>query len=809
MRNHDMTEVGGQRARRRRILGSTALALSLGCAMLAPGQARAQETPPPPAAEEEAQQSTSGGVNDIIVTARRRAENLQDTPIAITAFGGDALAELQVVNVAEVGRFTPNVSMEPVANISGSSASITTFIRGVGQTDFNITIDPGVGIYYDGVYVARMAGALLDLGDIESIQILRGPQGTLFGKNTIGGAVLITPNAPSDELEGSVELTAGEFNRLDARAMLNLPLADGLAVRVSGGIQTRDGYVRRLLDGGMQGNRNSVGARIALRGEITDNLTATLAFDVNRRREQSAAQTLVRISEGILPGVGGFQSFLFNKVLQAPQCGPPGVPAPVTNPNCFTSRWLTNDIDETWAGARNNSDFDLWGTNLTLEWDVGPFEIKSITAYRDMEAHFTFDFDGTPLPIAASTNNITQDQLSQELQFTGTLFNDRLNWTAGLFYLRETAVDHNELAFAFSDFISGGDIENESYAAYTQFTFDITDRLSITPGLRYTDETKTFDPSRQRILVDRTGGLLLMLSRCFVSRTPVIPPNPFCVPDPLYNPQGDQILPAVPFTTEAQELTPSLSIDYDFTDDILGYASYSRGFKSGGFSQRILPPEPAAPAFDPEFVESYEVGLKTRLFDRRLRLNVAGFYMDYTNLQIVVNEGIAPKVRNAGTARIQGVELEAEAVLTNWLRLSGGVGYIDAQYTQLSPTAAPVNLNSRFPNVPEWTASAAASIDFMNNENGTLTLHGDWSYRSSHFKDAVNSPDLFQPGYHVFGASLTYRDPGENFWLTGGVTNIGDERYLLGGYQDLAQASAVTANYSRPREWFLTAGYRF
>lgn len=764
-------------------------------------------------------QDSSGGLSVIVVTARKREENLQETPISVTAFGAEALEQRQADTIGDVGRFAPNVSLDPVANISGSSASITTFIRGVGQTDFNITVDPGVGLYYDGVYVARTAGALLDLGDVQSIQILRGPQGTLFGKNTIGGAVIINSEQPSNYFELEGEIATGRFNRFDARGMINVPVSDRVAVRAVVGLRTRDGYQTRLSDGERQGNVDSLGGRIAIRAELTDNFTAALSFDANRRREESSANTLLEVSEGFdVIGMaggfpvtnGGFQNFFWNKVLQAPNCGPVGTPAPATD-NCYGPHWFTTDIDETWATNRNLSDFDLWGTNLTLDWDLGALSVKSITAYRETEAHFSFDFDGSPIPLGESFNNINQEQFSQELQFTGELFDDVVRYTAGLYYLKEKAVDDNLLTFAFADFVSGGAVDNDSYAAYLQATIQVTDRLSITPGIRYTDETKRFDPSRQRITDDRTGGALLLLSRCFVRQVPVIPPDPVACPTPdtTLNPLGDQILPAVEVETRAKEWTPAFSLDYQITDDTLFYASYSKGFKSGGFTQRIFPPEPAATPFAPEFVESYEVGLKNELFDRRLRLNIAAFQSDYTDIQIVVNEGIAPKVRNAGRARIRGFELEAQAQLADFLTVQGGLGYLDAYYREVSPTAAPVTVNSRFPNVPEWTASASFDAEVFSGDHGTLNLHGDWTYKSGHFKDAVNTATLYQEGYSVFGANFTYELPDDHWTLSAGVTNLTNERYLLGGYSDLQQTGATTGTYSRPREWFLKLRYRY
>lgn len=811
-------------------------ATMVGLACAYPLAAQAQDAPATAAQTEE---PSGQGLGEIIVTARKRNENLQDTPVAITAMTGAMLEEKQIVNVSEVAKFAPNVNIQPVANISGSSASITAFIRGVGQTDFNITVDPGVGVYVDGVYVARSVGALLDMADVSSVQILRGPQGTLFGKNTIGGAIVVNSVEPQDEFDLKLEATTGRFNRADFKGIINVPLSDNLAMRAVASYETRDGYQRRLFDGGRQGDKDSFGGRVAFKWEPAPDFTVNLSADLNIRREASAASTLLQLFESpdllqIVNLNGRFvpfpsSTFSWNKLQGgAGVCGAPGQLAPVNDPRCATAQWVTGDIDTTWAGGNNQSDFDLWGTNLTLEYDFGDLSVKSITAYRDQKALFEYDFDATPHPYLQLTNDIDLWQASQELQLTGSLLNDALKFVVGGYYLKEKGQDKNTLLFGFSDFFSGGAIDNDSYAGYLQFTYKITDRLSITPGIRYTDETKRFDPSLQTINRDYTAGLplpypngvFIAFSQCLVGQpVPLIvtdPSSPLfgfplpggCTPTAV-NPGGNHILPTVVVEAKAKEWTPAISVDYKFTDDILGYASYSKGFKNGGFSQRIFPAEQVTPSFTPEFVESYEVGLKTELFDRRLRLNLAAFMSDYSDIQIVVNEGIAPKVRNAGTARIKGFEVEGEAAPADWLRLSFGVGYLDAYYKTIDAGAFPVSVNSKFAFVPEWTASASFNADVYEGDVGKLTLRGDWSYQSETFKDAVNSPQLRQPDYSVFGASASFTEPSEHFTLTAGVTNLGDERYIQGGYVDPFVAGTALASYSRPREWFLKLAYKY
>ena len=791
------------------------------------------------------------------MTARKRSENLQETPVAITAMNAEMLEAREVNNVAQVAKFAPNVNMSPVANISGSSATITSFIRGVGQTDFNITVDPGVGVYVDGVYVARSVGALLDMTDIADVQILRGPQGTLFGKNTIGGAIVLNSVQPQHEFDLKLEAATGRFNRADFKGMINVPLSDNLAMRAVASYETRDGYQKRLFDGGRQGNKDSFGGRIAFKWEPTDKLTVSLSGDINIRREEQTAISLLELQDSNVPlrfvdipnsatTPGGpnrqiaapSSMYFWNKIrVTDGSCGAPwggfGVPgtlAPTGNPACASTRWITGDIDTTWAGGVNRSDFDLWGTNLTLDYDFGDFSLKSISAYRDQSSHMEYDFDGTPHTILRIASDIDVWQASQELQFTGSLMDGQVKFVLGGYYLKEKGTDYTPMEFGFAQFFTGGDIDNDSYASYLQATFKVTDRFSITPGIRYTNETKRFDPSVQTIFNDRSQldpvlasvypqGAFVAFSQCLVGQAnpaanlfPSGPlagfPLPNCTPSAT-NPGGNHTMPAIEVSAKAKEWTPAISADYKITDNSLIYASYSKGFKNGGFSQRIFPAEIATPSFTPEFVESYEIGLKNELFNRRLRLNIAAFLSDYSDMQITVNEGIAPKVRNAGAGRIKGFEIEGEAAPIEQVRVNFGVGYLDAYYTKIDPSAAPVTLDSKFAFVPKWTASAAINADVYEGSMGKLTLRGDWSYQSGTFKDAVNSPQLFQPAYSVFGTSASFTDRSEHFTLTAGVTNLTDKRYLQGGYVDLNVGGAATASFSRPREWFLKLAYKY
>lgn len=739
-------------------------------------------------AQQQSRADSGPALEEIVVTARKREENLQDTPVSVSAFSGAALAERQVVNVADVGNFTPNLIIDSASALGGSSSTISAFIRGVGQSDFNLTIDPGVGLYLDGVYISRSVGSLLDTVDLERVEVLRGPQGTLFGKNTIGGAIVLTSRQPDDEFAGQLEAVTGSYGRHDLRAALNVPLGDRLAMRVTGSTQNRNGYYRRLQDGDRMGNRSSVSGRFQLAWEATDTLTVSLSLDGTRVREEGKPLTLIAVNP--VADFAGFWNFAVNGATCFTP--PSGLPVP-NHPACYNSQWITANRRATNTTGANFSNLDLWGSSLTVDWQLGQVNFKSITAYRDLESAFFQDYDGSPLPIGETGNDYSQTQFSQEFQFSGTALDDRLKWLLGLYYLNEKGKDINSLTFSVADFISGGKVRNDSYAAFTQLGFAITDRLNLTLGARYTRETKRFTPD-QFIVIDRTGGTILALSQLFI---------------PVGNPNGNLILPTAQASIKDNEFTPAISLDYQVNEDVLVYASYSKGFKSGGFTQRVFPPEAVVPDFGPERVTAYEAGVKSELFDRRLRLNLAAFQSDYNGLQIIVNEGVAPKVRNAGKARIRGFELEAEAVLSEAVRMSAGVGYTDAEYLRVNPTAVGITAANKFGNVPAWTATAGVSADLFRIGEGQISSRVDWSYRSSHFKDAINTPEIRQSAYSLVNASLSYRSEDDGWGLTAGVTNLFDKDYLVSGYNDLTTIGVVTGTFARPREWFINASIGF
>jgi len=710
-------------------------------------------------------------LEEIVVTARKREESLQDTPIAVSAFTGDNMEARGSFTIADVEKYAPNVTFQNNPGFSGASNSATVYIRGIGQKDFVPTVEPGVGLYMDGVYVARSVGSVLNLADIAQVEILRGPQGTLFGRNTIGGAVSVTLKQPEEEFGGSVELLIGEDDRVQTRGVLNVPLTDNLYSRYSVFTHNRDGYVERL-DGKDLGDDEEIGARAAFLWRVSDSFDASFAVDYSHSRENGPPLSHL----GFLYDPTAV-TFLHNAI--TPGCGAPsGDP---TNPACINDAQYNLGKDRTAGTSPSFSKLDLFGATLTLDWRVSEdLQIKSITAYRDVDSEFAREIDKTPLPVNSVFDDITQDQFSQEIQFLGESFDGRLNWIAGLYYFTESANNLNNVFLPMLSFRSGGDVDNESLAVFTQGTYDLTEKLSMTLGLRYTEDKKEFTPDQ------------------FITSAA-----------PFYGiPVGLPLLPSKTAEQTFEEVTPMVNFAYQWNDDFMTYVSYSEGYKSGGFTQRVFPPLPEIPSFDPEYVKVYEVGFKYENLEQGFRLNSAIFYSDYSDLQVQTFIGIAPITQNAAEASITGIEVEfVYTPVETWL-LEGSIGWIDAEFDEVGTTVTEITQSSKFERVPELTASLGLSKEISTEEYGVFSPRIDWSYRDKFFNDALNTPIIEQKAYRVVNTNVRWEAPNNQLSVTVGIDNLLDEDYMISGVFGVAQGTAEGV-FDRGRTWYLRANYSF
>ncbi|MGI9296128.1 MAG: TonB-dependent receptor [Pseudomonadales bacterium] len=755
-------------------------------------------------------------LEETVVTARKREESLQDAPLAVSAYTGDSLEYRGASNIGDIAEFTPNLTFQNNPSFGGSSNAAAVYIRGVGQKEFLPTTEPGVGIYVDGVYVARSVGAILDLIDVERVEVLRGPQGTLFGRNTIGGAVSLTSKKPADLFGVKTEVKLGTDSRQDFKGSVNVPLTDNLRSSLSFASFNQDGYLTRE-DGVELGDDSTISGRVALNWTPVDSLEVNFSADYTEDDENGPAMSLIGISGTVLsPNTPPFAT-IFN-VLQTLGAGGPEAPCavggvttpglPVAPDTCYDNRYVQGK-DFNAGTAPAFSEAELWNANINVDWAINDvLTLKSITAVRNLDSEFARDGDHSPFTISQYFDSLDQDQFTQEFQLLGDSLGGRLQWILGAYYFQEDGDNVNLLDFVVNSFQSGGLYDNEATAFYAQASWDITDKFSATLGWRYTDETKKFTPVQVINTAPLSGNMAA---------------NPQLA---LFNaPQmqvGEPILPNIEKTIDIQEATPLVNLAYQFTDTLMSYVTYSEGFKSGGFTQRVFPPQVAGfidvpagtpdldliPTFDPEFVEVYEIGAKYRSADGRWTVNAALFQTTYDDMQIQVFTSVAPVTKNAGSATIEGFELELQAVPGDGWLVDFSLGYLDAAYDNIDTAVTLVDDGNDFERISDTSISAAVSKEFELNAGGTIIPRVDWSYRTEMFNDTFNTAALAQDSYSLVNANVTWLSPGESYRVALGVDNATDEEYLISGIVGDAMQS-IEGLFDRGRQWYLKVGMEF
>jgi len=712
--------------------------------------------------------------DEIVVTARKRAESLQDTPVAVTAIQGDVLTQNVFADIADIQAQVPNLSIYGSRNQSGS---ITAFIRGVGQADPLWGVDPGVGLYLDDVYVARAQGGLLDVFDVERIEVLRGPQGTIYGKNTIGGAIKYVSRAPTDEFEARVSASAGNFGLGELKGQVSGPIVEGkLRGKASVAYLQRDGFGTNRFTGRDVTDKDTLAFRLSADWLPLDNLTIRVAYD---RTEDDAE--------------------------------PRGYKRLEANPNCalflITCPPLDNNFD-TESGVDPRNGTTMQGVSLVIDWQLNDaWSIKSITAYRESESDNNIDFDTTPAPITDVFATYEDDQTSQEFQFIYDP-DGRFNAVFGVYLFDGTAAGQ-----VFNNFFNatfggtGGDgVDTESFALFGEGNFDITDQLTLFAGLRYTEEKKTADVLNQLFTDD--------------SFTEVVPG----------------------FTTDFtrsqtfDQTTPRVGLRYQINDDINVYASYSEGFKSGGFNvranQAAIPPESgldASEPFRPETIDTFEIGLKSTLFDDQVLLNAAYFNSDYEDIQVstftsFIDQNDEPQFfgafLNAGNAEIRGVESEftITPAAIEWLSLQGTANYLNARPTSFVDNDDDGVVDAQvITNAPRVTGALNALVT-VPLAGGEVELTGGFSYRDLSLlttDGGVFPPDsgiplepLVQESFTLYNASIAYV-PASGRWRLALIgRNLSDEDYLLVGY-NIPVVGVRTGSFGAPRQVIGTFQYNF
>jgi iron complex outermembrane receptor protein len=633
-------------------------------AILAGGSAALAQPPRGQTAEEEQ------GVPDVTVTAQRRAESIQDVPIAITAFSAEQLQAQGVSSTLELARYVPNLVGQ---NNTGLGSANSYFLRGLGSTETIATFDPPVGTYVDDIYLSRQNANNLSLFDVERVEVLRGPQGTLFGRNTTGGAINVIMREPGNELRGFVELGYGRYNRILGRVSVDLPIRDSFAIMLSGYVQDDRGYARNVTTGDRLNDNDGWGGRIGIRAELTDNVRWTGSY-----------MHVVSEAENIL----NFECNPANPADCEGRFVTTGLREGDGPPSQYAGLVITGRKANYGLGQRAVS--DIFTSNF--EWRISEAAtLNLITGYVDLSQQFGLDFfDGRAGPNIATPNptvrgftrggfTILNDgqhqQFTQEIKLTGRLFDGRVNYVGGFFYIDErNRTDFADVFSIFNAAVPGGvgllladrtlNNRTEAYAGYLQADWNITDQLTLTAGVRYTDETKTFDIRDNRASCN--DGTLEATCLANVNMTAI---------------SGVRI----PTTQGTSIWTPRFAINYRPNQDLLFFASATRGFKSGGWNARGTANNQLLP-FDPETVWSYEAGIKSDWFGRRLRANLTVFRLDVSALQTIsglVNPAtgaITFLTRNFADYRNTGVELEIQAIPVTGLNLYASLGYQDDEY---------------------------------------------------------------------------------------------------------------------------------
>lgn len=650
------------------ILSSTArgaLIASLGAASLVAMPAMAQEAD----ADETVEQT--GGLGVIVVTAQRRDESVQDVPIAISAFDTGELTRRGVTNALEVAQFVPNLV---AVNNTGLGSANAYYLRGIGNSESIATFDPPIGTYVDDIYLSRQGANNLSLFDVDRVEVLRGPQGTLFGRNTTGGAVSVFLAEPDSEFGGYAEVGYGSYNSILARASVDAPLADSLSIKLSGYYQQDDGYAQNTTTGERLNNNNGWGARLGIRGELSDSVTWNGSYI---HLETEAANILNFDCDPADPS----------------NCDGRFFTSGLTTDGNFGGL-LTGEKDDFGLGADTSMDFVSSNFEILLGDD---WSVNLITGYVYTEQDFALDFadgrglpslnDPTPAvlgyPLGGFTisNENEYSQFSQEIKFNGSIADGLLNVVGGVYYFHEDnftdlgdiftlpffpfGTFDSALPDGFSFVLADRTIESgtEAYAAYLQGDLNITDALTLTAGIRYTDETKTFSVTDNRAGC-RNGTLDV---EC-ISNANLVAANGTAIP------QEQQV----------KIWTPRFAVNFKPTDDLLLFASATRGFKSGGWNARGTSAAELLP-FEPEKAWSYEAGFKSELLDRRLRVNLTAYWLDVQGLQtpsaFTRDDGsLAFITRNFADYQNKGIELEINAIPTDGLNLFASLGYQDDKY---------------------------------------------------------------------------------------------------------------------------------
>lgn len=712
-------------------------------ALLTAGTAFAQVAPPAQV------EQNDNPLSIIVVTATRSETNIQETPIAVTGVSAESIAERSVTNLADIATFVPGLSIGASQGLGSATASIA--IRGMG-VDSNDS-EASVGTYIDEVFFSSGRGNILGLMDTERVEVLRGPQGTLFGRNTIAGAIQYVTRAPSDDFNGYVTGTLGSYDRVDLEGAINLPAGDTFAVRVAGRYADRDGFVADEAQGINRGGETTKAVRVRTRWTPTDRLTIDLKGEYVDYETNGRALQVLSVNPAAFFTAGGGLSDQLTPDFISTDAGPG---------------------DYTFRGFDAPDFFKFEQTILqaNISYDIGDSAtLKSITSMSWFEHELAVDLDATTLPILGIYDpNFKVKAFTQELQLSGDLADGALRYTTGLYYYnRENRQVPSRILTAamFGGFPVSPDgdpfTKNEAIAVYGQFSYDITDAITANVGLRYSDET--------------VKGQLLAIPGSALNKS------------------------------SFNDLSPSFGLDFRISDDAFLYLKASKGFRAGGFTLNAAIPSGAI-SFAPEEAWTYEAGLRLTALDGRLRFNPTVFQTDWKEIQFLDNQlfgtNLIVVTRNAGDARIRGLEIETEFAATDNFSLRGTFAYLDAEYTRVANGffGVPiVPIDQPLSRAPEFKASLGASYIVPIEMDGEISFNADYNWVDDQGSTARPNAVVL-PSVGLLNARLQYTDASERFTVAIFGTNLTNEYHLVGGTRFGTEGTVATdqADLGRPRE---------
>jgi iron complex outermembrane recepter protein len=721
------------------------------------------------AAQDAQDENDPSTLDEITVTAQRFEQSLQKTPVAVTAISEEEFSKMQIERLDDLVNSVPNIIIE---QNTGTSSGAKIFLRGVGQDESLFTADPAVAIYIDDVYIPRQTGSQIALYDVERIEVLRGPQGTLYGRNATGGAIKYITRKPDSVNAGKVDLTLGNFSRKDARLSYNFGLSDESGMQVAVMSKNRDGFSTNLSTGADVNDQEVHAARLGFRFGNAETTRFDVALDTVRERSGA-----------------GFISCLLPNALEVARPPNPATGA-ASAPFRYAACNLDNDIYTLESNIKDLNNLDQFGASVVAETNIDGWTWRNIVAYRDMENLLQGDFDGTNRTLLHIRQDQEQDQVSFESQLIGD--SEWGNWVLGGIYFDES----NEQPTRQDVFAPGATEliaqDTKALALYGQLTWNLTDLFNLSAGMRYSDEEKDFS----KAAICANGQTAITPTRC----------------------SNGQTAYATALTDSWSNVSWRLAADYALSDRTMAYASASTGFKSGGFNGRgglsvsttgVL--TDTLTRVDEEKVNSYELGLKTESEARDWRLNANFYYNDYRDLQLsAATSSGAFLLQNAADTKISGVELEGTIIPMPGLQLSANLGTINARYTsdpsRLVPATDPTR-PTELKQAPDYQFTLSAIYD-IELSAGVLTLSSAVHRSDEYFQNVANSPLIKTDAYTLWDLRAGYQPSDADWELALVGKNLSDETYITGGF-DVGGLGIAAAYPNIPRQYGLEFAYRF